>query len=172
MVAEHIKMGIHQITEDVLMYSTIEAKNNFEQLHQADTLIFGCPTYMGTISAEFKAFMESTGKFWYKQIWKDKLAAGFTISSTCNGDKLNTLQQLSIFAAQHSMIWISTGIMPEFENDKQAPKPNGMASYLGLMTQSDNDIKELNPPTGLETAFLFGVRIAKLTQQFKEQRIK
>ena len=26
MVAEHIKMGINQITEDVLMYSTNEAK--------------------------------------------------------------------------------------------------------------------------------------------------
>ena len=145
----------------------MKQKKNIDKLHQADTLIFGCPTYMGTISAEFKTFMESTGKFWYKQIWKNKLAAGFTTSSTSNGDKLNTLQQLSIFAAQHSMIWISTGIMPEFENDKQTPKPNGMASYLGLMTQSDNNSKELNPPAGLETAFLFGVRIVKLTQKFK-----
>lgn len=56
--------------------------------------------------------MEATSKFWYTQTWKNKLAAGFTNSSSLNGDKLNTLQQLSIFSAQHSMLWISLGILP------------------------------------------------------------
>ncbi|MBI3239672.1 MAG: flavodoxin family protein, partial [Flavobacteriia bacterium] len=106
------------------------------------------------------------GKFWYKQLWKDKLAAGFTNSSTLNGDKLNTLQQLSIFAAQHSMIWISTGILPTFENDRQTASPNALASYLGLMTLSDNAIETVNPPSDLETAYLFGQRIARITKQF------
>ena len=33
---------------------------NWEHLHGADALIFGTPTYMGTVSAEFKAFMDKT----------------------------------------------------------------------------------------------------------------
>lgn len=170
MVAEHIYKGALKLLEDVKLVSTLEAQEKFDLLHQADTLIFGCPTYMGTVSADFKRFMEATSKFWFSQKWKDKLAAGFTNSSTLNGDKLNTLQQLSIFAAQHSMLWISTGILPKFENDQQMEEPNGLASYLGLMTLSDNSTKELNAPKGLITAELFGQRVAEITKQFKQTK--
>ncbi|MBW4360615.1 flavodoxin family protein [Flavobacterium taihuense] len=169
-VAEHIQKGASRELEQVFLLSTLEAQDNFDLLHQADTLVFGSPTYMGTISADFKKFMEATGKFWYIQKWKDKFAAGFTNSSTLNGDKLNTLQQLSLFASQHSMLWISTGILPKFENDKQLEEPNGLGSYLGLMTLSDNSTAEVNLPKGLETAELFGQRIAQLTKQFKESK--
>jgi NAD(P)H dehydrogenase (quinone) len=167
-VARHIQKGAERVLPEVTLLSTLEAQENFDLLHHADTLVFGCPTYMGTVSAEFKTFMEATGKFWYAQKWKDKLAAGFTNSSTLNGDKLNTLQQLSLFAAQHSMLWVSTGILPKFENNRQLDEPNGLASYLGLMTLSDNAINELNQPEGLETAELFGQRIAQLTRLFKQ----
>lgn len=167
-VAEHIQKGALTILPDVKLLSTKEALNDFDLLHTADTLVFGSPTYMGTVSAEFKQFMEATGKFWYAQKWKNKLAAGFTNSSTLNGDKLNTLQQLSLFACQHSMLWISTGILPKFEDDKQLEEPNGLASYLGLMTLSDNSTKSVNPPKGLETAKLFGQRIAEITKQLKQ----
>lgn len=166
-VAELIQKGASKELEQVTLLSTLEAQDNFELLHQADTLVFGSPTYMGSISADYKKFMEATGKFWYAQKWKDKFAAGFTNSSTLNGDKLNTLQQLSIFAAQHSMLWISTGILPAFENDKQMEEPNGLASYLGLMTLSDNSKTEVNLPKGLETAELFGQCIAQITKHFK-----
>lgn len=169
-VAEHIQKGASRELEQVVLLSTLEAQENFELLHEADTLVFGSPTYMGTISADFKRFMEATGKFWYAQKWKDKFAAGFTNSSTLNGDKLNTLQQLSLFASQHSMLWISTGILPKFENDKQLEAPNGLASYLGLMTLSDNSTKEVNPPKDLETAELFGERIAQITKQVKQSK--
>lgn len=83
---------------------------------------------------------------------------------------MNTLQQLSLFASQHSMLWISTGILPKFENDKQLEAPNGLASYLGLMTLSDNSTKEVNPPKDLETAELFGERIAQITKQVKQSK--
>lgn len=168
-VAEHIQKGALRELDQVFLMSVLEALDNFDLLHEADALVFGCPTYMGSVSAEFKKFMEATGKFWYTQNWKDKFAAGFTNSSTLNGDKLNTLQQLSIFAAQHSMLWISSGILPKFENDKQLEEPNGLGSYLGLMTLSDNSSEKLNPPMGLQTAELFGQRIAQITNKVKNQ---
>lgn len=167
MVAEHIQQGALKVMEHVYLVSTVEAQQNFELLHSADTLIFGSPTYMGSASAAFKEFMEATGRFWYAQKWKDKFAAGFTNSSTVNGDKLNTLIQLSVFAAQHSMLWIPNGILPVFENNKQLAEPNGLASYMGLMTLSDNATDKVNAPQGLPTAQLFGERIAKITKQFK-----
>lgn len=60
----------------------------------------------------------------------------------------------------------------KFDNDKQLEEPNGLASYLGLMTQSDNSSKEINPPKGLETAELFGQRIAQITKQFDQTKRK
>jgi NAD(P)H dehydrogenase (quinone) len=166
-VAEHIRKGAAPEAERVSIISTLEAQNNFEWLHAADAIVFGCPTYMGAVSAAFKKFMEATGKFSYEQSWKDKLAAGFTNSSTLIGDKTNTIQQLAAFAAQHGMLWVSTGVLSEFENDQQLEKPNGLGSYLGLMTVSDNAIDQVNPPKGLYSAELFGRRIALITKQIK-----
>lgn len=146
------------------VFTTREATAQLDQLHTFDAFIFGTPTYMGTVSAEFKLFMEATGKFWYKQLWRGKLAAGFTNSSTVNGDKLNTLQQLVIFAAQHSMLWVPCGVMPKFENNVQQASPNGLASYLGLMTLSNNATSHAEAPSGLDTAELFAKHFAEVVR--------
>ncbi len=37
--------------------------------------------------------------------WRNKIAAGFTNSGARSGDKLATLVQIAIFAAQHGMHW-------------------------------------------------------------------
>ena len=114
--------------------------------------------------------MEATGNIWAHQGWKNKLAAGFTNSSSTNGDKLNTLVNLSLFAAQHSMLWIPLGLLPKYDqHGKQLPEHNGMASYLGLMTMSDNAHHQFNEPADLMTAELFGERIAEITQQIKSR---
>src|SRR3978361_2404461 len=50
----------------------------WEQLKAADAIIFGCPTYMGNVSWQFKKFADASSKPWYAQQWKDKVAGGFT----------------------------------------------------------------------------------------------
>ena len=158
--------------EDTIIHlmNTGEAKIDFALLAKSDTIVFGCPTYFGNVSAGFKEFMEATGNFWYKQTWKDKLAAGFTTSSTTNGDKLNTLTSLLLFAAQHSMCWISLGILPRFINDEQTDGQNRMASYIGLMTQCDNSQNTVSTVhTGDQlTIELFASRIIDVTRRFKK----
>lgn len=167
-VAERILKGASPIVPDVQLLTSKEAIKRSHFLQEADTIVFGSPTYFGNVSAEFKLFMESTAGTWARQLWKDKLAAGFTNSSSMNGDKLNTLTNLSLFAAQHGMLWIPLGIMPQYDSaGKQLPEPNGMASYLGLMTLSDNAHQQFDEPADLLTAELFGQRIAMLTQQLK-----
>ncbi len=165
-VAESIARGIDQEAGAVTLLPAKEAAGRLELLAEADTIVFGSPTYFANVSAEFKAFMEATGSVYSRQLWKNKLAAGFTNSSSTNGDKLHTLISLSLFAAQQGMVWIPLGILPRFENGIQQPGPNGMASYLGLMTMSDNVHGQLNEPADLETAALFGRRIAQVTRQF------
>ncbi len=64
----------------------------FAQLDASDAIIFGSPTYMGGPAGQFKTFADATGAKWFTQAWRDKVAGGFTVSSSPSGDKLNTLE--------------------------------------------------------------------------------
>lgn len=130
---------------------------------EADALIFGAPTYMGGPSAPFKAFADATGKIWYGQGWKDKLAAGFTVSNSFSGDKLSTLQYFADFAAQHGMVWVSLGLLPgpHAQDDAAPQSANRLGSFLGAMAQADNAAAEITPPEGdRETVRQLGARVA------------
>ncbi len=136
-------------------------------LAAAQAIIFGSPTYMGTVSWQFKKFADATSKPWYTQVWKDKIAAGFTNSASMNGDKLSTLHYLFTLSQQHSMIWVGTGMMPSNSKAAQRNDINYLASFSGLMTQSPSDSSpEEGPlPGDLETAKLFGQRIATVAKK-------
>lgn len=140
-----------------------------EKLNDYDAIIFGSPTYMGSASAGMKTFMEASSKLWFTQQWKNKIAAGFTNGHSLSGDKVNTLVQLTIFAAQHGMIWVSQ-VEPNGSPDGEPGKAdvlNRMGSSLGLMGQSENDEPKITPPSGdIKTAECFGQHIAEVTKSF------
>jgi len=158
----------------VHLISVNEVEDRWTDLHQSDAIVFGSPTYFGNVSARFKLFMESTGSFWYQQAWKNKLAAAFTVSSSTGGDKLNTLQSLAIFAAQHSMQWVSVGVLPRYCNDQQTDGQNRLASYLGLMLQSDNSQSKVEPfhPGDVLTVELFANRLLDVLLGYKNIKIE
>jgi NAD(P)H dehydrogenase (quinone) len=133
----------------------------------AQAIIFGAPTYNGSASAIFKTFMEATSKLWYELRWKDKLAAGFTCSASQSGDKLNTLQQLAIFAMQHAMIWVSLGLLPGNNHSKGSVNDlNRLGSFVGAMAQANADQGvEGIPQSDLDTAAHLGRRVAELAQR-------
>ena len=110
----------------------------FAVANESDALIFGSPTYMGTVSAPMKAFMDASAAVYFTKQWKDKLAAGFTVSGSPSGDKLNTLTSLAIFAAQHGMLWIGTGQNPGNNDDTSAATDveNRLGSFIGAMAQA------------------------------------
>ena len=170
-VAEEIKAGIeaHGVQADI--YETKRLINQLDLLDDANTIVFGSPTYMGGPAAEFKQFADASSKKWFEQKWKNKLAAGFTNSGSLSGDKLASLQAFSILAAQHGMIWISTGMMPIQRDHGHGGKPediNRVGSYLGLMTQSDHAEPSQTPSPGdVESAKLFGQRIAEVTKRWE-----
>ena len=146
----------------------IDAEGNISDaawtsLEAADAIIFGSPTYMGTVSWQFKKFADASSKPWFSQRWKDKVAGAFTNSATMNGDKLSTLQYLFTFAMQHSMIWVGTGMMPSNTKAAQRNDINYVGAFAGAMAQSPSDSspEEGPPPGDLETARLFGMRVAQ-----------
>ncbi len=107
----------------------------FEKLAKADAILFGTPTYMGGVSAQFKAFADASGGVWYGQGWKDKIAGGFTISGSPSGDKLSTLQYLFVLASQHGMIWAGNPGMPSFYQGK-TDGYNRLGAYSGVIAQN------------------------------------
>jgi NAD(P)H dehydrogenase (quinone) len=140
----------------------------WEALAEADAIIFGAPTYMANYSWQFKKFADASSKQWFVQAWKDKLAAGFTNSAGLNGDKQHTLNALFALAMQHGMIWVSQGLMPA--NTKAATRNdvNNLVSYSGAIAQSPSDGGADAMSRGdLETARLFGKRVADVANQFK-----
>ena len=55
---------------------TINAEGNISDaewavLDDADAIIFGSPTYMGSVSWQFKKFADATSKPWFTQKWMD-----------------------------------------------------------------------------------------------------
>ncbi|MBI3563270.1 MAG: flavodoxin family protein [Gammaproteobacteria bacterium] len=140
-------------------------ESGWELLAAADTIIFGSPTYMGTVSWQFKKFADASSKAWFEQKWKDKLVAGFTNSSGMNGDKLSTLHYLFTLAMQHSMIWMGTSLMPASSKAAQRNDINFIDSFTGLMAQSPTDasVEEGPLPGDLVTAKKFGERIARIS---------
>ena len=144
-------------------------QQHWATLDAADAIVFGSPTYMGSASGPFKMFMDASSKPWFTQNWKNKIAAGFTNSASQSGDKLNTLTQLAIFAAQHGMIWVGLGLMPGNNHSQGSVEDiKRLGSFLGAMAQSNAD---QGPDAGpiasdLKTAEQLGQRVAETAAQF------
>lgn len=164
-VAEATRQGAASVegVEATLMSVVDMNDESWTRLAGADAIIFGSPTYMGGPSWQFKQFADASSKPWFGQLWKDKIAGGFTNSASLNGDKYATLMYFVTLAMQHSMIWVGTGMMPSNSSKAQRDDPNRMGSFIGVMTQADSDAPpELAPPPGdLKTAEAYGKRIAE-----------
>jgi NAD(P)H dehydrogenase (quinone) len=126
----------------------------WETLNAADAIIFGSPTYMGTVSWQFKKFADATSKQWFGSAWKDKVAGGFTISASPSGDKLSTIQYFITLAMQQGMVWVGQPAM----NDGNI---NRLGSNSGLMAQVGPTSPAADIPQGdLDTAKAYGERVA------------
>ena len=133
--------------------------NLLQQLDNTDAIVFGSPTYMGCVSAQFKAFTDATGDLWAEKRWADKIAAGFTIGASLSGDQLSTIQYMQVFASQHGMLWVSLDIPGNFDAEQR----NRLGAQSGLIAHSmDGNVHEID----LLTAHYLGQRVASLAKRF------
>ncbi len=173
-VAEAVAAGakIDGVTVNLIKADGI-SEADWATLDASHAIVFGAPTYMGGVSAQFKTFIDATSKRWFTGAWKDKLAAGFTNSGSYSGDKLASLQQLMHLAMQQSMIWVGQAeAAPSLSGTEIPPLDavNRLSSSTGLMTQSNHKAPaDIAPPAGdLETARRFGKRIAEATLRWNK----
>ncbi|WP_227430480.1 flavodoxin family protein [Psychrobacter sp. I-STPA6b] len=157
-VAEAIAQGAKQ---QLVVVKTLDIHDmDWAFVDSAQMLIFGSAVYMGSVTADFKAFMDETSQRWFHRQWQGKWAAGFANSGGLSGDKLSVLQQICLFAMQHGMNWAGFPTMPTGHTPTDI---NRLSSFMGLMTQSVDGPPEQTPCVGdIETAQLFGQHLAQL----------
>lgn len=158
------------------LIAVADIDQHWSALEEYDAIIFGAPTYMGSASAQFKAFMDATSGTVFAKggVWKDKIAAGFTNSASRSGDKLNTLQQLSIFAAQHGMHWVNLGLPPGHNASTTTEEAlNRHTYFLGAAAQSDADTgpEEGATQSDLKTSHHLGKRVATVALEIATGRL-
>lgn len=133
------------------------------QLDAADAIIFGCPTYMGCVSAQMKAFMDATAPRYLARAWADKLAAGFTVSGGPAGDKLNTLLTLVVFAMQHGMIWVGQEVTAFNEEGL-----NRLVFHVGAAGQAGQEDPQVAPNAAdKQTGRRLGTRVAAFARRVR-----
>ncbi|EIU6760168.1 flavodoxin family protein [Vibrio parahaemolyticus] len=139
----------HRIEGSEIIEGRFVNPNLMDELAECDAIIFGSPTYMGGVAAQFKAFADASSESWYHQKWANKVAAGFTSGGALNGDQSCTQQYLQTFAYQHSMMWVGLdkisnsgeqnlnrygvqgGIVAQGEDGKLHSSDIATAEYLG-----------------------------------------
>jgi multimeric flavodoxin WrbA len=140
-VAEAVAKGVQLVpgvTANLISVDQAEARE--AELDAADAIVFGSPTYMGGVSADFAKFKDWTSKRWMTRAWQNKLAAGFTVSASWGGDKQNTLYQLLTLAQQHGMVWVGLGLAPGNNHSKGSVDDlNRTGASIGLMAQAHAD---------------------------------
>ncbi|RXR29322.1 flavodoxin family protein [Sphingobium fluviale] len=167
-VAEAIARGVGMTAGATPLLLTVEeVPSHWDDLEAADAIIFGGPTYVGSLSAATKAFMDASSPVVaVEKRWNGKIAGGFTNAGSRGGDKQNSLIQLMSFAAQHHMIWVGLGL--GYGNNRHNTNDdilNRDTYSLGLATQSNIDQGEEAPPASdLRTAEFYGRRIADFAQ--------
>ncbi len=159
-----IKTNLIVINGDDIVKGRYQNEAVLAQLDTSDAIIFGSPTYMGGPAAQFKAFADATGVKWYTSAWRDKLAAGFTVSSGPSGDKLSTLHYFFTLAMQLGMIWIG---LPELPMNDQGI--NRLSSYSGVMAQAGQEAPDVAPNAQDKlTGELLGKRVAAYALRLKK----
>lgn len=160
--------GVSGVTTTLVPTSEAEARE--AELDAADAIVFGSPTYMGGVSADFAKFKDWTSKKWMARSWQDKLAAGFTVSASWGGDKQNTIYQILTLAQQHGMVWVGLGLAPGNNHSKGSLDDlNRTGASLGVMAQANAD--QGNEGIGaseFRTAQALGKRVAEAALRWHE----
>ena len=166
-LAEEVQKGVvesgatgltHRISGDEIINGRFVNQDLLQLISDCDGIIFGTPTYMGNVSAQLKSFLDATGELWSEQRWANKLAAGFTSGSAPNGDQGMTLQYLTLFAAQHGMLWMGLDSAHGFVNRGI----NRLGCQSGVVAVAENGKAH---ETDLASARYLGSRVAQFATQ-------
>jgi NAD(P)H dehydrogenase (quinone) len=175
LMAEHVAKGVQTVAGTEVELVRVNGKDIIEgryknketidNLVKSDAIIFGSPTYMGNVAAQLKAFIDALSEHWFTQALKDKIAGGFTHSSSPYGDKGSTFAYLKVLADQLGMLWVGNGVHAHYlTGDEREVNRFSFSSGPAGQTFMGAEKPVLNDGDAI-TAELYGARIAKFTQK-------
>ncbi len=151
----------YQIQAEDILAGRFRRQDVLAALDDCDAILFGSPTYMGGVAAQFKAFADASSERWSGQRWAGKVAAGFTCGNGPNGDQGMTLQYLSILAMQHGMVWVGVDAAHGWRDYGV----NRFGTQTGVVAHAPGSkVHE----TDLATAAFLGRRVARVTAQMRQ----
>lgn len=94
-------------------YKGTKLEEAFEILKKADGVLFGSPSYFGSICAQLKAFFDKTRKLRAEKILYNKPAAGVTVGASKYGGQETTIKALHDIMLVHGMVIVGDGYIED-----------------------------------------------------------
>ncbi len=143
------------LSPEILKQTGIEAASKIyshipiatvEDLVTADAIIFGTPTRFGNMTAQMRAFLDSTGAIWQKGSLVGKVGSVFTSTGTQHGGQESTILSFHLTLLHHGMVIV--GLPYTFEgqtiiNEITGGSPYGagtIAGGSGERSPSENEL--------------------------------
>jgi len=169
---EGTEVGLFQVQEtlsdDILeKMGAVKTKKMFahvpvatlENLSEADAIIFGTPTRFGMMSAQMRAFLDSTGGLWSKGALIGKVGSVFTSSGTQHGGQESTILSFHVTLLHHGMVIVG---VPYSEKRLNVVNAVTGGSPYGSSTIAGPDGSRIPTEDELAIARFQGMHVAKI----------
>lgn len=148
----------------------VEARKKFshipiadlESLSEAHAVIFGTPTRFGNMSAEMRAYLDSTGPLWAKGALIGKVGSVFASTGTQHGGQESTLLSFHTTLLHHGMIIVG---LPYSEARQMTMSEISGGSPYGATTIAGPDGKRLPSENELAMARFQGSHVADIAKR-------
>lgn len=112
-MAKAVEQGASEAGASVRLVKVNDAR--LADLEWAEGMIFGSPTYFGTMSARMKGFIDKSVGLYVKGKLKNKVGAAFTSADGTGSGAETTVMSLVTAMVQHEMLIVSApGREPEW----------------------------------------------------------
>lgn len=168
-----VDVGMFQVEEtlsqEVLAkMSALDTKKSFAHvpiaalgnLAEADAIIFGTPTRFGMMSAQMRAFLDSTGELWQKGALIGKVGSVFTSTGTQHGGQESTILSFHTTLLHHGMIVV--GVPYSEQGLLKMDQVTGGTPY-GSSTMAGVDGSRIPTENELLIARFQGKHVAEIT---------
>lgn len=111
-----------------------------DDLLVSDVILMGCPVYFGNVSAQMKAFMDSTGGLWYQGKLVGRKFAAFVSAGNAEGGGDLALSALHLYAKYMGMLSLP---LPVSVLLGMNANPLGIVQYSNGQLASEIDSKTI-----------------------------
>jgi len=96
-----------------ICYVGTKIEESFNLLKKADAIVFGSPSYFGSISGQLKAFFDKSRILRGSKSLYNKIGAGVTVGGSKYGGQETTMKSLHDIMMVHGMIIVGDGFVDD-----------------------------------------------------------